>query len=373
MNAVQGMASIPLEEAADGRTARRWFWSLQLAGWFSVAALSSFPLIQLFSLPATGLILVLRTGSGLMVTLAMRWFYQRIGWRHWPLWQLGLMVLLLSLLLGGIDSVMTQRLAGSLIRKLPATQFHDFILKTGILLRASLLVIWSLLYFGIKLRLEIGQTRLLAAQSEAAARTSELKQLRAQVNPHFLFNALNSILAEKQDPDAVEAITQELAEFLRFSLRTTSDFQELGDELDALQHYLRVEKARFEEKLHYDIEADGGARQVRVPVAVVQPLVENAMKYGRQTSLTPLRIRIGARVDGEAKALRLDVANSGRWMEFDPQRSHGIGISNLRRRLELLYGGRADLRHREEAGWVHVEVAVPLDHGTPHPQGGDIL
>jgi len=239
----------------------------------------------------------------------------------------------------------------------------------GVLLRWCLLLIWSLLYFGIKLWLEASEAKLRAAESEAAARTSELRQLRAQVNPHFLFNALNSVLAEKDNASAVEQITQELAAYLRFSLRPAGNFQTLGEELDALEHYLRVEKARFEEKLEYVIDAKPEARRVRVPVATVQPLLENAMKYGRQTSPLPLRVSLTATWDAAAEELRLTVRNSGRWLEFDPERSGGIGLANLGRRLELLFGTEARLTHGSGDGWVWVEVRVPVtakvDDGEP--------
>ena len=215
------------------------------------------------------------------------------------------------------------------------------------------------------MQIETADTRLTLARNEAAARTSELRQLRAQVNPHFLFNALNSILAEKDRPAAVESITQELAEYLRFSLRPSGEYYFLGEELDALQRYMRVEKARFEEKLVYEISASPEARQVRVPVVTVQPLLENAMKYGRRTSALPLHVRITAEVSGGF--MRLVVANSGRWVEAEPARTDGgIGLANLARRLELLYGGRARLDTSSSCGWVQAELTIAMD-ATPVP------
>lgn len=346
-----------------GLPPERLFWLLQFAGWGGVGILSLYPLIQIFNPRSVAVILVLRVGSGILLTWGMRWVYRRIRWRAWPLWRLVVMVLLMCFVLGAIDSVGTHMLAVSLVVNRwgppPAPELQAFVLPMGVLLRWSLLVIWSLLYFGIKLWLETAEAKLQAAESEAAARTSELRQLRAQVNPHFLFNALNSVLAEKDNASAVEQITQELAEYLRFSLRPAGNFQALGDELDALEHYLRVEKARFEEKLEYVIDASPEARCVRVPVATVQPLLENAMKYGRQTSAVPLRVNLSAALEPETGALKITVRNTGRWLEFDAERSHGIGLSNLRRRLELLFGTDARLSHFTEDGWVWLEVLLP--------------
>lgn len=349
------------------------FWLLQVAGWTVVGLLSLYPLLQMFSFPAVAVITTLRVGSGLLLSTGIRQVYRRIAWREWPWWRLAVGSLVFCIVLGALDSVMTHKLAELALDALSLSatrppEVYSFVLMMGILLRSCIYMIWSLLYFGIKLWLETTETRLRAAQTEAAARTSELRQLRAQVNPHFLFNALNSILAEKDDAAVVERITQELAEYLRFSLRQAGDYQALGDELDALEHYLRVEKARFEEKLIYHVTADPGARSVRVPVATVLPLLENAMKYGRHTSPVPLRIRISAALDAVAGVLRVTVANTGRWLEFDAARSHGIGLSNLRRRLELLFSGDATLSHAAEDGWVRVEVALPAVNKAWEPK-----
>jgi hypothetical protein len=349
----------------EGAEREQLFWLLQIEGWSAVGVLSMYPLIQIFNPRAVAVIMGLRIGTGLLLTWGMRWVYQRIGWRNWPWWQLFVMVLCACFVLGAVDSVGTHLLAAHVLVNRwipqPSRELQSFVLPMGVLLRWSLLVIWSLLYFGIKLWLETAAARLQAAESEAAARTSELRQLRAQVNPHFLFNALNSVLAEKDNASAVELITLELAEYLRFSLRPAGDCQTLGEELDALEHYLRVEKARYEEKLEYVIEAEPQVRRVRVPVATVQPLLENAMKYGRQTSPVPLRVVLSAALDRETGALRITVRNTGRWLEFDATRSHGIGLANLRRRLELLFGAEGQLTHGVDDGWVWVEVTLPAD------------
>lgn len=342
----------------------RLFWMLQAAGWTLVGLLSLYPLLQIFEPLAIAVIMMLRVGSGILCSTGLRHLYRRLRWQEWRWWRLMAGVFIFCIAVGTLDSVLTHSLAGVALAGLSLgsdqpPQVHSFVLLMGVLLRSAIYVIWSLLYFGIKLWMETAEVKLRAAETEATARTSELRQLRAQVNPHFLFNALNSILAEKDDAAAVERITQELAEYLRFSLRPAGDYQALGDELDALEHYLRVEKARFEEKLIYTIMAEPGARGTRVPVATVLPLLENAMKYGRHTSPVPLYIRITAVLDTALSVLRLTVANTGRWLEFDPARSHGIGLSNLRRRLELLFDGDAKLSHTVEDGWVRVEVVLP--------------
>ena len=181
------------------------------------------------------------------------------------------------------------------------------------------------------------------------------------MQPHFLFNALTAVMAVSDDKEKVEELTQSLADYLRFSLnKRNDDYSPLGDELDALENYLHVEKIRFAENLNYQIDADREAREFLVPSQLVQPLLENAIKYGQRTSPMPLSIRIQTQFTGEH--LHLVVENSGSWL--DPSVSQGmgmgIGISNLRRRLQLLTGNRASLTYDHSPQWVRAMVKLPI-------------
>ena len=125
-----------------------------------------------------------------------------------------------------------------------------------------------------------------------------------------------------------------------------------------MENYLQVEKIRFEEKLRFRIDADEEARVFVVPRQLVQPLLENAIKYGQQTSPMPLSIRIEAQITGDH--LHLTVENTGSWVEPSASSGMGIGISNLRRRLQLLYGDRANLTHEHSPQRVQSMVTLPV-------------
>jgi hypothetical protein len=176
---------------------------------------------------------------------------------------------------------------------------------------------------------------------------------------HRIYNSLNSVVAEKGDPGKVESLVLSLAGYLRFSLQEGPGLAPLGKELDALENYLQVEKIRFEEKLEYQVVAAAAARAHQVPNALVLPLHENAVKYGQLTSGWPLCLGISARL--EAGEMVIGVANSGRWIEPGVSGGSGIGLANLRRRLELLYGGKARLEVVEGDGQIEVQVRLPAD------------
>jgi LytS/YehU family sensor histidine kinase len=131
--------------------------------------------------------------------------------------------------------------------------------------------------------------------------------------------------------------------------------------LEALENYLHVEKIRFAENLNYHINADQEARAFVVPSQLVQPLLENAIKYGQQTSPMPLSILIQVQRAGDN--LQLLVENTGSWVETSASsrvQGMGIGIGNLRRRLQLLYGERASLTYEHSPEWVRAMVTLPI-------------
>jgi len=172
-------------------------------------------------------------------------------------------------------------------------------------------------------------------ESQVTAREAELRALRAQLNPHFLFNSLNSISAlAAPDPEAARRMCQLLGDFLRMSLSLGGrERVTLSDELALADSYLAIEQVRFGPRLVVDRRSDEEARACLVPPLLLQPLVENAVKHGIADRVEGGTIRIEAHRRGEA--LVVEVENP-RDPEAPPRRGHGLGLDNVRARLDAL-------------------------------------
>jgi hypothetical protein len=199
-----------------------------------------------------------------------------------------------------------------------------------------------------------------AERARAEAASAQLSALQAQVNPHFLFNALNTIAAlVRTDPRAAEATTENLARVLRRTLdRTRRTECTVEDEVDFLRAWLSVERERFGDRLRVDFEIDPAAEPLRIPTMTLQPLVENSLKHGIAGKLEGGRVAVRAHGDGNGR-LRLEVEDDGAGFPREPR--EGTGLSNLRRRLETIYGGAAEMRVERPAAGARVVVELPAE------------
>lgn len=334
---------------------------MQIGGWLLLVPLFSGMALIVYSDLTTALTIgFLRQAIGFGLTLGLWRIYRRWPAASFQLARHAWKIILWCLLAVAID-VMVADLAR---RALPLAAPPPLVQYGAIVVRLAVYVAWSALYFVIRQELESRANELRLAQAESANREAELQQLRAQVHPHFVFNALNNIIGEAEtSPAAVIDTAHAVADYLRYSLSQRGHHARLGDELHAMANYLHVERShRGRDRLDWRIDASDGARAAVAPTALIQPLVENAIKYGIRSSPLPLRLTITARThDG---TLVVAVENTGAWIEHPagdkPRSSTGIGLANLRRRLELLYGDGARLEIATPAGSVRVEVTLPL-------------
>ncbi|PAW73260.1 MAG: hypothetical protein B9S26_09165 [Opitutia bacterium Tous-C4FEB] len=195
---------------------------------------------------------------------------------------------------------------------------------------------------------------------ELMGRDAEIERLRAQINPHFLFNTLTAISNRSTDP-SVDSIVLKLSDVLRYNLSHVGGQAPFHEEFKAIESYLQIEQMRFGSQLVVDWEVSPAARAALVPQPLVLPLLENAIKYGFETSPGVLKIKISASVQGNE--FRAMVENSGRWIEpvTPAPRGTQIGLSNLKRRLELYYQGRAHVLQESMPEAVRITLTLPLD------------
>lgn len=204
--------------------------------------------------------------------------------------------------------------------------------------------------------------RQRAEEAERLLTRTRLQALRYQLNPHFLFNILNSIDGlSKRAPERIPELIRQLSRYLRFTLTDrNSDLVPFSLELEAISSYLNLEKVRFEEDLVVEIVTSSGVGGVLVPDLLLQPLVENAVKFGMKTSTMPLRVAVRCMI--KENVVKVEVANTGRWVKEskDRQGTAGIGLTNLRNRMDLIFAGRCDLTLEERDGWVVARAEFPL-------------
>jgi predicted secreted protein len=241
------------------------------------------------------------------------------------------------------------------------------------LLFASGFLLYSLAIASHYVILEIEESRAAQArvlETSILARDAELKALKAQINPHFLFNSLNSISALTSiDADRAREMCILLADFLRMTLGLGEKaLVPLREELELLQRFLAIEKVRFGERLQADAEVEAQAQACLLPPLLLQPLVENAIIHGIANLPAGGRIRISAACSGGR--LHLSIENS-----VDPDaplsRKGGLGLANVRQRLETRYGKEATLRTAAEEEFFRVTISVPAEMADAPAQSND--
>jgi hypothetical protein len=337
------------------------FWRFQICGWGAFFVLT-FP-VKLHlsgSISASLGSFFVRDGFTFSLTLLLRKIYDRVYERHRnPAWIVGTIVF--SSATGALLQIPVYFLVGRIFPFEERTIFGQSALVGIFYYRLGLFVCWSLLYFGIRQMLDGIKRDLRLLSIESEKRGAELQLLRAQMNPHFLFNALNTIQAGICRKDSqLAGLVQSFSQYLRYSLENRdSDHVPLGNEFDAIASYLAVEKARFQEKLEIECSINPDTRNTLVPGIMIQPLVENAIKYGRKTSPRPLKIRVNiSNIDSDG--VQIEVSNTGKWIEPNPVNTlGGVGLENLNARLNLLYHDTHCFRISSENGWVTARIRIP--------------
>jgi hypothetical protein len=352
-----------LEFEIDKWSSRKVYWLCQLGGWTALALYQSSAGVSDSTdhLPPPTVAIAEPLFSalyGLIVTHLLYLYLRRRGWlqKLGPRLALRLaaVILLLSAGLNALDLSSIYLLDHWFAFHLP---FDRRIVLLSLGSWIVVMVAWMALYLAIhELRRRRSQD-VRALRMEVMAQEAQLRGLRAQLNPHFLFNCLNSLREMVvENPQRAELMVTQLSDLMRYALQSNQgELVALASEVQAVRDYLALETIRFEERLRVTWDIADEALDLRVPPMLLQTLVENALKHGIAPRPQGGDIKIVAR--HQSSGIQLEVVNSGRISRGET--AGGVGLCNARERLHLLYGQRAQLR-LEDADDDHVRAMVKL-------------
>lgn len=344
----------------------RAFWRLQSLGWFGWLVLRGVSGLAngqawTFLIPQS-----ISAITGFSLTLLLSVFYrQLINQRALWMW-------LVSFVLAGLATSLWAFIDAWVAQiQNPASEVgFTSLFLAAFYIDATSVAAWSALYYAINyyLKLEEQQDRMLRLEAQAAS--AQLAMLRYQLNPHFLFNTLNSIstLVLLKQTEPANAMLSRLSSFLRYTLANEPTAQvTLAQEVETLKLYLDIEKMRFEERLRTHFSIDPAVEQARLPSLLLQPLIENAIKYAVSPQEEGADIIVQAQLAGQN--VRITVSDSGPGLSDVPAApnlppttdSTGVGLANIRDRLAQAFGDRHrfDVRTSPEGGFM-VVIELPF-------------
>ena len=358
------------------------FWVLHLGGWLAWGLIGKYAYtVGMLGEEAPGYFqyVMVIAASGAVLTLGLRYLYRYLWTR--PAW-----IQIIGFVAGTLavawawthlrsyiymtwfskpkdmsDWMEEMGAAADLFEKIETMFFGGYFATAWIVI-----VGWSVLYFGIKYYQVFQEVQKSALKSAAMAHEAQLKMLRYQLNPHFLFNTLNAIstlILEQATDDANRMVTR-LSSFLRHSLdNDPMKMVTLDQEIKALKLYLDIEKVRFEDRLTLELDIEGEASGALIPSLLLQPLVENAIKYGIARAENGATLKIAARVF--AGDLLIELSDNGPGVELvDGQipGANGVGLRNTRERLEELYGDRHAFRlSNTQPHGLTINIRIPYE------------
>lgn len=357
------------------RNSNYQFWILQFVGWFGLSLISFLSLTLWYNQQGAAYIAhtILQSALGVLVSWPLRWVF------HYFWYDSG--VFRIS---SAIAGVLGCSLVWTILRMttfMAMTGESDLWSDFGGWLFGSILIFvcWVAFYHGVKyyqllqkehetllmVAAENKEQQLRRSRAETIAHEAQLKMLRYQLNPHFLFNTLNAIsaLVQIKKSSTANSMIVQLSDFLRYSLDNDPIKRvSLEQELDALRLYLNIEQTRFGDRLELEFDIQPEASTVLVPSLILQPLIENAIKYAIAPSEAGGKLVIAARLDGEF--VEVEVTDTGPGLEnyqIEPD-AVGVGLRNTIDRLHEFYGDNYKFRlERAKPSGLNVYMRMPLD------------
>lgn len=342
----------------------RAFWNLQSAGWAGALVLRGASVLANGQPVSFFVPILISAVTGYSISLLLSVIYRYVIEKR-PLvtWSTTLLAVVAgSALYAYIDAWVLQTIRQSA----EETAFTSLLLG-AMYIDTILLAAWSALYYAINYFVRAEEQADQMLRLEAQATSAQLTMLRYQLNPHFLFNTLNSIstLVLLKQTDQANAMLSRLSSFLRYTLINEAEGKTtLAQEIETLKLYLDIEKMRFEERLRTFFEIDPATEKGLVPSLLLQPIVENAIKYAVTPKEDGADITVSAQLVGEK--IRIVVSDTGPGLQpgqQDSSLSTGVGMANTRERLTQAYGEDQRFEHfvRASGGF---EVLIELPYQT---------
>ena len=356
----------------QSRSMRRGFWSVkwlsdflrfQIYFWLGFIFCFSFMLIAFWSSLVAGLgMSLLMTAGYFVISLGLRVLYVKFQIKEIFKWRT-LFCLLALTLIGAYFQMLGSDVGLDFFRELKLIPNEGVGKAVRIAFHWMVLGAWSLVYLGWMAEVAIREEEMRRLEALRAAERAELQMLRFQLNPHFMFNSLNNVITEIQDrPKVALEMTHRLASYLRYTLEYRGEtVVPLSHEVRGIREYLEIEKDRFGEQLQLRVEIAEGLGVYKIPVFLLQPIFENAVKYGISSQEPPWLISLEIKSCESQVIIR--VLSSGELVSAgDDSGGLGVGLEVVRRRLALHYPGRSEFDLSSGDGIV---VAVIKLEGDP--------
>lgn len=351
---------VSINEITNKLKRKNLYWITQIAGWGLFVIVNLLIISSFENIPLNKIALWILLGIfGIIFSHLYRLYIKKNNWTNLTLKKIIPRILIASFVVALIIYIPVYG-SGYLLGVEQEEKHLTAAIIASTLNITSVILVWSLIYFAIHYFENSKKAEIETLIFEAAVKDFELKTLKAQLNPHFMFNAMNSIraLIEEDPQNAKDAITK-LSNLMRYTLKIErTETVPLAEELKTIQDYLDLEKIRFEERLNYKIKSTAEADRVEIPPMMVQTLVENGIKHGIS------KITAGGNVDVDAKIVNTDliieIRNSGKFDEEALKNSSGFGVSNTKHRLSLLFGENASLSlTNENKNTVLTKLKIP--------------
>lgn len=347
---------------------KQLYWISQITGWYFFIGINLFIISSFEEVTWQRVLVWIFLGFlGIVFTHVIRGVIRKKNWLNLPLKNTIPRILTASIITGIIIYALVfaaSYLAGTFKQE----EYNFARLVAGIINTSILILLWCLIYYVVHYMENYKKKEIESLIWEAAVKDYELKTLKSQLNPHFMFNAMNSIRALiEEDPESAKVAITKLSNILRYSLQMERmERVPLEDEIETVKNYLDLERIRFEDRLKYKLDIDRSTQKIEIPPMMIQTLVENGIKHGvaKITEGGEIQLKSKLLTTSNGSKLKIEIRNSGHFSEEQLRNSSGFGVSNTKHRLNLLFGDDAHFSIMNENGnTVLAEIEIPTGSG----------